>query len=351
MAMFDSSQLIIDFHAKEVRLTNAERADMRKRRDTNVSRIKSGLEDASKPEIAEVINQGGYAMKTMTQPAEGSGSNYDIDLGIAFEEEDAAGPKSTRGWVLDALTKKATNVKGDPEDIGKCIRIEYSEGYQCDFPVFKRSWNGNTYTHYIALRDEWIESSPSRINDWFEREVQLQSPEIAAPYQLRRIVRLMKYLGKTWSYATGLRYPSGLLLTALTVEQYKAHTGRIDESFYRTLKALGSRNATLPVYADGIQISSEKDDKRIERFCAKARELADVLQPLEAEPHNHDAESARSLWKKVFRHSFFNPLETKAAKNDSGSGGLWNGLSAAVITERASAAVKETDAPTRPWSE
>jgi hypothetical protein len=200
------------------------------------------------------------------------------------------------------------------------------------------------------LRDDWVVSAPSEINDWFEREVQSRSPEDAGPYQLRRIVRLVKFLGKTWSHATGRRYPSGLLLTALTVEQYKPSLDRLDRSLYNTLRAIGSRHSALPVYANGVLVSNDKDADRIERFTAKAKELADLLQTMIDEPYEHDDESARAIWKKVFRHSFFNPLETKAAEKSEASTGLWGGLSAAVIAERADAAVRETNEPTAPWS-
>lgn len=350
--MFDASKLITDFHSAHVRLTNKQRGDMRSRRDANVDRIKSGLAENDKPAIADVINQGGYAMKTMTQPAEASDTTYDIDLGIVFEANDAASPKTTRGWVLDALAKKATAVKGEPEDKGKCIRIEYADSYQCDFPVFKREWNGDNYIHYIALRDEWTVSSPAQINDWFEREVSARSPESSSPYQLRRIVRLIKYFGKTWAHASRRRYPSGLLLTALCTEAYHAVDGRLDEAFYQTLRALGARYVALPVYADGICISSDNDVDRIQRFCDKAKELAEILEPLTSRPGDHDDASARALWKKVFRHSFFDPIETKAAKAEAGAaaqGGL--GLAAGVFTERATAAVESTAYPTKPWGQ
>src|SRR5438874_1083304 len=191
--MYDCSKMISKFHAEHVRLTTGERKDMKKRRDTNVDRVKAGLQENSKPQIVEVISQGGYAMKTMTQPPEASDWRYDIDQGLVFEEADAKGPRTTRGWVRDALEKKATNVKGDPEDKGKCVRIEYSEGYQCDFPVFRRIAQGDGYTYQVALNDEWVPSAPQQMNEWFEREVVNLSPEGSGSYQLRRIVRLMKY--------------------------------------------------------------------------------------------------------------------------------------------------------------
>ena len=114
--MYDFSKEIAKFHEDHVRLTNNQRADMRKRRDANLDRIKAGLGELDKPSLAETITQGGYAQKTMTQPPEvDQESRYDIDLGVVFEQDDAAGPRTTRNWVRDAIIRKATNLKNTPE--------------------------------------------------------------------------------------------------------------------------------------------------------------------------------------------------------------------------------------------
>lgn len=345
--MYDCSKLISDFHKNHVRLTSDQQKDMKKKRDANVDRVKSGLDENGKPEIVELITQGGYAMKTMTQPPEGSDWRYDIDQGLVFEEGDAKGPRTTRGWVRDALELKATNVKGDPEDKGKCVRIEYSAGYQCDFPVFRRTAQGDDYFYEAALNDEWVVSAPQQMNAWFEKAVSDLSPEDSGSYQLRRIVRLMKFFGKTWEYASSSRYPTGLLMTALTVECFKPVLGRDDEAFYKTLKAIGDRSHLLSVFADGVQISRPKDEGRLKRLQEKAADLAAKLADVEENPSEHDDESARKIWKKVFRHTFFNPVETKAAKSDSGRGAF--GLAPAVFTERANAAVAATAVPSKPY--
>lgn len=348
-AMYDCSKLISKFHNEHVRLTQEQRNDMKKRRDTNVERVQSGLEENDKPAIVEVISQGGYAMKTMTQPPENSDWRYDIDQGLVFEEADAPGPRTSRHWVRDALAKKATNVKGDPEDKGKCVRIEYSAGYQCDFPVFRRHPQADSYVYEAALHDEWITSAPQQMNDWFEREVKEKSPEDAGSYQLRRVVRLMKYLGKTWEHATSCRYPTGLLMTALTVECFKPVLGRDDEAFYKTLKAIGERSPLLPVYADGIQISRDKDEARLKRLQEKAAALAEELADLEENPSDHDDESAKKRWKKVFRHSYFAPVETKAAARASAA---IIGIPASEQMARAksaAAALESSGLASKPW--
>ena len=42
--MYDFSKQITNFHKSHVRLTNAQRANMRSRRQTNLERIEKGLE-------------------------------------------------------------------------------------------------------------------------------------------------------------------------------------------------------------------------------------------------------------------------------------------------------------------
>jgi len=356
--MYDCSKLISDFHKNHVRLTNQQRKDMKTRRDANVKRVKSGLADNGKPEVVELITQGGYAMKTMTQPPEDSDWLYDIDQGLVFEEADAKGPRTTRGWVRDALELKATNVKGDPEDKGKCVRIEYSEGYQCDFPVFRRTAQGDDYVYQAALHDEWTTSAPQQMNAWFDREVADKSPEDSGSYQLRRIVRLMKFFGKTWEHASSYRYPTGLLITALTVECFKAVLGRDDEAFYKTLKAIGDRSHLISVFADGVQISRPKDEARLKRLQEKAADLAAKLADLEANPAEHDDESARKIWKKVFRHTFFDPIETKAARAETSAFAKLSaaaiGISSAEQVARAKSAVaglQSAGLASKPWGD
>lgn len=59
--MYDFSKEIFRFHEDHVRLTNVQRADMRRRRETNSDRIVAGLDELGKPKIVQTINQGGYA--------------------------------------------------------------------------------------------------------------------------------------------------------------------------------------------------------------------------------------------------------------------------------------------------
>lgn len=110
--MFDFSKQISKFHQDHVRLSNAQRSDMKRRRTTNHDRIVAGLGELRKPGIVDTIKQGGYRQKTMVQPPEAdTDSRYDIDMGLVFDEADVVGPRSTKNWVKEALTLKATSLK------------------------------------------------------------------------------------------------------------------------------------------------------------------------------------------------------------------------------------------------
>lgn len=329
---------------------------MQRRRDTNVDRIEAGLKELGKPGICETINQGGNAMQTMTQPPENAPEIcYDIDMGVVFEAADAKEPATVKGWISSALAKKATNLKYPPTSKKKCVRLIYADGYQCDFPVFKRTAVGDSYTYQIAIGDQWIDSDPQRINQWFATQIAQKSPPEDDGYQLRRIVRLVKYFAKVHSSRTGLKFPAGLVVTALVVECYQAVEERDDESLFKTLERISVRSEHLPVIANGSVVSGEKDVDRLARLRKAASEAVSALSALN-QPGTIANADALKAWNAVFRHSFFEAkhgtLETKSAK--------WTPAAPAIVSlpekevyRRAEAAAREVEQSgpqSKPWS-
>ncbi|MEM5491845.1 cyclic GMP-AMP synthase DncV-like nucleotidyltransferase [Hoeflea sp. AS16] len=349
--MYDFSNRISKFHQDHVRLTNGQRADMRRRRETNLERIEKGLDEADKPSVAETINQGGYAQKTMTQPPESDQeSRYDIDLGVVFEEADAVGPRTTRNWVRDAVARKATNLKNDPETKKKCVRVVYADGYQCDFPVFRRIQTEDGWNYEISSGDEWVSSDPAAMNKWIDTTVSAKSPETSGSYQLRRVIRLGKFFSKTHSSRLNRKFPGGLVATALFIEAYHSVESRDDKAFRETLRALSIRSKHSPVYANGIQVSDEKDIDRIGRLVDQAKESVKELDKLDAD--NVTNAVANKAWNTVFRHNFFEevtkdsansaalPLEKKSALGSTG-------LAAPFLASEAAAALSESEKQSR----
>jgi hypothetical protein len=332
--MYDLTKQISRFYEDHVRLTREQQGDMRRRRQTNLDRIKAGLDELGKPAIVETITQGGYAQRTMTQPPEADDeSRYDIDLGVVFEADDAAGPWTTRGWVRDAIAKKATNMKNEPERKKKCVRVVYADGYQCDFPVFRRIEEQEGWTYELACGDEWIASDPLAMNLWVDDRVTALSPENGGSRQLRRIIRFVKYLCKVHAYRTMRKFPAGLVATGLAIESYVPKEGRDDESLRETLRKLACRWKSAPVIANGKQVSDDKDIERIGRLIEQAAEAVRALDELDAD--DTSVKDARKAWRKVFRHSHFDEPAEEAAKGFAAAletkSALGTGLAAPTI--------------------
>ena len=324
--MYDFSKQISKFHDDHVRLTLQHQADMKGRRDANVRRIEDGLQELDKPPLAETIPQGGYKQKSMTQPPESDkDSRYDIDLGVVFEEEDTKGPRTTKGWVLSAIARKAEGLmKNAPEAKPKCVRVIYANGYQCDFAVMRRRWNGAQYVYELAAGDEWVATDPRAMNAWVDAEVKRKSPEEVGSSQARREVRLGKFFCKTHAHRKSAKFPAGLVTTAIFLEHYVAIPGRDDDSFQETLRSISYRHPEQPVIANGQQISDEKDVKRIERLVAQAKKAVAVL---DAVGDDSTEEEVAIAWKKVFHHSFFDEVavsanSAKALETKSAFGGV-----------------------------
>lgn len=340
--MFDFSKQITTFHKGHVRLSNPQRADMRNRRQTNLDRLEKGLEELKKPAFVEEINQGGYAQKTMTQPPEADQeSRYDIDLGVVFEKDDAVGPRTTRSWVRDAIALKASNMKNDPETKKKCVRVIYANGYQCDFPVFRRSWNGIKWLYELSSGDEWISSDPRSMNTWIDEQVSSKSPEDSGSYQLRRIIRMGKFFAKTHANRTSRKFPSGLVATAIFIDAYVSLDGRDDESFRETLRQISYRSQYTPVYANGVQVSDDKDSDRISRLITEAKDAVAELDKLNAS--DTEESDARKAWKKVFRHSFFDEVAKEAASSLVQKSSLGLGIGASLVASQSAAALAESE--------
>lgn len=351
--MYDASGLVKKFHDSHVALSRAQSQDMQKRRDANLDRVTSGLEELKKPSVAEVINQGGNAMQTMTQPPEGDeDTRYDIDVGVVFEKDSAKTPVTTKTWVRDAIAAKGKNFKTEPVVKKKCVRVVYNDGYQVDLPVLRRSLSSGAYIYEIAMGDEWVSSDPKAINKWFDDRVEKLSPGGNGGYQLRRVVRLVKYFSKVRAARTGLKFPAGLVATALAVECYQPAKDRDDEAFYLTLKRIQDRSEYSPIVANGTVISDDKDIERLKRLGDAAHDAVSSLGLLAADDSEMTDEKARKAWKRVFSHSFFDSETAQKSIRESqlmATPGVVLGLSPEERLSRARAKADEVSDETRPW--
>jgi len=86
--IYDCAYEMTKFHNEKVRLSEEEKDKLRGYRDTNLDRLKNGLEKNDEPAYKKDISQGSYAMHTINQHPN---NDYDIDVGIIFDREDLKG--------------------------------------------------------------------------------------------------------------------------------------------------------------------------------------------------------------------------------------------------------------------
>ena len=244
--MFDCSKDVLAHHDEKVTLPQAERDEMRERRNANRDRLRRGLKNAGKPAPREFVSQGSYGMKTITQHPE---FDYDIDDGVYFNKDDLDGQRGgamsalqARQFVRDGLDDNSFN--RPPEVRNNCVRVYYVAGYHVDMPVYRRIVYRNSqgdlcYYHELASTD-WRRSDARNVTEWFERQNNSQSPDTVNGRQLRRIVRHIKKFSRSRESWKG-QILSGFGITILVTECYSGNIDREDAALYYTMEAVRVR--------------------------------------------------------------------------------------------------------------
>jgi hypothetical protein len=318
--MFDCADDVVAHHDEKITLPQAERSDMRGRRDANRDRLKRGLKDKKKPALREFVSQGSYAMKTMVRHPE---KDYDIDDGVYFDKEVLLGERGaemsasqTRQMVRDALDDGS--FKTPPEVRKNCVRVHYEAGFRVDVPVYRRvttkdAWGNETY-HYELASSEWKRSDARRVTDWFETENDNQSTDTDNGRQLRRVVRQIKKYARSRDSWKGAIL-SGFGITKLVTECFRG-ASREDEALYDTMKAIRDRLKWNLVVAHPVTpnetITSGTDDARARFLRDRLTDAIDALAPLFE--YGCTRKKALECWDKIYATTFFSDREEASAK-------------------------------------
>lgn len=298
---------LIEFDQKKVKITPAQQADMRNHRDTNRERLHTGLTKNGKPQPDEHIVQGSYAMKTMTQHPD---REYDIDDGSAFSSSKlligsvAMTPQQAKQMVCDALIAEGHG-PDDIKVIKNCVRVTYEAGYHVDIPVYRIISDGNGgKTMEIASENEWRESNPREITEWFQRQEAktLVKGEEQNP-QMRRLTRLLKNYSRT--NLGDDDSPTGLVLSVLTGELHRIYIAREDEAFRSLLTNLKARLERDKVVKNPVQdeeLTKPIDAARMTKLISQLGKSIERLKVLDTDCSKPEA---RAVWDEVFKTDFF----------------------------------------------
>lgn len=316
--MFDCSKEITNFYNNKVKLSEKNKSEMRERRDANRDRLKSGLEKNGVTHMG-MWSQGSYAMHTMVQD---ENNDYDIDDGVYFKKEDLVNSKNkdkkpydAKKMVLDAVSRHDLNT----EIKNNCVRVNYAKGYHIDIPVYRIVNHGENNQYYeLASAEGWKESDPREVTKWFKNTVRNESPDNDNGQQMRRIVRLLKFMVKNNSNSRKKK-PSGFLISKLVSEEYEAYEGRDDKSLYYTIKNIHDRlqddlEVEHPVI-DEMLTSGSNDPMAI----AFKGQLNTAISHLDVIFEKEDAKDALEAWGNVFQEQefFCEQADKRQEKDDS----------------------------------
>lgn len=333
--MFDCAEDVLAFHDDDVTLPQADRTEMKERRDANRKRLRDGLKANGYPRPLEFRSQGSYAMKTMVQDPD---LDYDIDDGVYFAKEDLVGPRGAEMTALQArhMVRDAIDdgsFAEPPEVRPNCVRVLYAAGYHVDLPVYRRvvtkDFFGQEREHFELASSDWKRSDARDVTAWFNDQNDRKSPDTSNGRQLRRLTRDIKAFARSRSSWQG-RILSGFGITKLVVDRFSGDGEREDRALYNTMKAVRDQlNWSLEVRhpcTPNETITSGSDDPRARFLRDKLTEALDNLAPLF--DSNCTRKTALKCWDKVFNTTFFSDrLETeKTAAAASAPGILTSGL-------------------------
>ncbi len=314
-----------DFHEKEVRITKEARDELFELKRKNVKRLENGLGDINDEReksyyLVDSHTQGSVAMSTVTQNDEGE---YDIDIAVIFDKDNIpSSPLDARKLVCDALKKRSSNFRKDPEARTNAVTVWYKDGYHVDFAVYRRykeNEDDDTYK-YEHAGSQWTSRVPKAIKEWYLGAVKDDSPSVededvtVKKNQLRRLTRLLKMFSKrnnNWSL------PGGLILSTLLVECYSPDKNRDDVAFYNSLVNIKDRlEDSLDVYNpsdDSILLNSgAKQQSKTRRLKERLQEYIPKLDGLFKE--DCDEEKAKKIWKKFFNHDYWKAEEVQKSE-------------------------------------
>lgn len=304
---------IRQYHNDEVNIDSATRTKMRDNRNANRDRMRRGLEKQGDPIPNEHIIQGSYAMKTMVQHKD---NDYDIDDGAAFNsakfvktDGTAKTPLEARKMVRDALVEGG-GLREDPIVKKNCVRVNYAAGHHIDIPVYRRILddNGNVTKLELAAGDDWRDSNPREITDWFAKEEKKNTDADDVEPQLRRMARLIKRYSRSNLGGNSL---CGLILTILAAEKSSLYPGRDDSAFRVILEGIKGRlewdrQVTNPANRTEV-LTKDSDGDKIDALVKRIGETLDTLRVLDKPTCTK--KEARDTWDTTFKTDYFSKLQ------------------------------------------
>lgn len=153
--------------------------------------------------------QGSYKLGTCIRTED---DKCDVDDGIYFKSnpDDVTGT-TLQNWVLDAVNGVTD---ASPSHKKKCIRVNYTAGYNIDLPVMIFDKDTDKHPMLAVKGKDFQEDDPKEFTEYYRKKKKELGTE--------QISRMVKYL-KAWCDHKKEDMPSGLAMTVLSLNHFMAN--------------------------------------------------------------------------------------------------------------------------------
>ena len=175
--------------------------------------------------VRDKIPQGSWAHRTIIDPV--GDNEFDADFMLLLDENPdwAGSPKTYIEKVYAALHRHSV-YSGMPHSRKcRCVRLVYANSCHLDIVPYLKLGNGR---QVIVNRDndDWEDTNPEGFTAW------MRDRDQAANGNLRKVIRLMKYLRDHKNSFTGTR---SVILTTVLGQQVSATKKLFDTSYYSSV--------------------------------------------------------------------------------------------------------------------
>jgi hypothetical protein len=174
--------------------------------------------------VRDKIPQGSWAHRTIINPV--GGNEFDADFMLLLEENPdwSASPKTYIEKVYAALHRHSVYRDLPHSRKCRCVRLTYANSCHVDIVPYL-NLSGGRQVIVNRDNDEWEDTDPEGFTAWMREKDQI------AGGNLRRVIRLMKYLRDHKNSFTGTR---SVILTTLLGEQVSAVKKLFDAGYYNS---------------------------------------------------------------------------------------------------------------------
>lgn len=266
------------------------------------------------PYIIGKTPQGSWAHRTIINPV--GDNEFDADFMLDMEENPdwADSPKTYIDEVYAALHRHSS-YSGMPHSRKcRCVRLVYANSMHLDIVPHLNLADGR---EVIVNRDddEWEQTNPQGFTDWMKQK------DSTANGNLRRVIRLMKYLRDHKNTFTGTR---SILLTTLLGEQVTNLRTLLDPGYYSNvpttllhivkdlddwLQARPVKPSIADPSGSGVTFDHRWEQSTYSYFRDRIHAHAAEIEEAYNEP---DKDRSVALWQGIFGDGFKAPTPTSS---------------------------------------